>query len=416
MRNEAAIPKQRNRRATAGRAVERAWALGAALLAGAPVDAAEDAEAGAWRWSALYTGEYQHNLQGGRERGGAYLDNLDLLLEVDGERAFGIPGLTGMVYALYNNGGSISGRYVGDTHAVSNIEATRALRLYELWLDWRFGAARASSLRLGLYDLNSEFDASEVASLFINGTHGIGIDFAQAGLNGPSIFPVTSLAARVEWTPAESWRVRGAVLDGVPGDPLRPKATAVSIGGDDGALLVAELDRETEAYRFVVGHWRFTTTFDDLAQVDAAGDPLRRRGSHGSYTFVEGPLWQATDGRRRLTGVARVGVASPDVNPVRRTLRVGLVLHSPFTAARDQQLGIAFATYRNGEPYVRGAAIRGESLLRSETNVELTWRVTVSDWLTLQPNLQWVRHPGSVVGVDDAWVAGLRFEVGGASH
>ena len=326
------------------------------------------------------------------------------------------PGLTAMAYALYNNGGSISGRYVGDTHAVSNIEATRALRLYELWLDWRFGSSRDRSLRVGLYDLNSEFDASEVAALFINSTHGIGIDFAQAGLNGPSIFPVTSPAARLEWTLAEGWRLRGAVLDGVPGDPERPKVTTVELGDGDGALLVAEIDRAAAGYRFVLGHWRFTTTFDDLARVDAAGDPLRRRGTHGTYAFVEGGLWQASAGPRRLTGVARIGFASPDVNPVERTLRLGLVLHSPFTEAGEDQLGIAFATYRNGEPYRRGAAARGETLLRSETNVELTWRVGVTDWLTLQPNLQWVRDPGSVDGVEDAWVVGLRFEVGGASH
>ena len=416
MRNDAATPGTDITSHRAARAIIPRAAIAGALLFASPGLAADEPAPEPWRWSALYTGEYQHNLRGGLERGGAYLDNLDLLLEVDGERAFGVPGLTAMAYALYNNGGSISGRYVGDTHVVSNIEATRALRLYELWLDWRFGAARVGSLRFGLYDLNSEFDASDVASLFINGTQGIGVDFAQAGLNGPSIFPVTSLAARFEWAPAEGWRVRGAVLDGVPGDPERPKATAVRLGGGDGALLVAEIDRAAAAYRFVLGHWRFTTTFDDLSEVDVAGDPVRRRGSNGTYAFVEGPLWQAKDGPRRLTGVARVGVASPDVNPVRRTLRLSLVMHSPFSNARADQLGIAFATYRNGEPYRRGAAARGESLLRSETNVELTWRVVVNDWLALQPNLQWVRHPGSVEGVDDAWVAGVRFEVGGTSH
>jgi porin len=387
-----------------------------ALAGGGAARAADQATDPGWRLAALYTGEYLHNFRGGVERGGAYIDNLDLVLELDAERAFGVPGLTAMAYALYNNGGQISGRRVGDTHAISNIEATRALRLYELWFDWRFGTPLSRSLRVGLYDLNSEFDVSEVASLFINGSQGIDIDFSQAGLNGPSIFPVTSLAARLEWAVAEGWMVRGAVLDGVPGDPQRPSATVVKLGGGDGALYVAELDRSIGSGRFVLGHWRFTTRFDDLAQLDDAGEPLQRRGSHGSYALVEGPLWQAASGARRLTGVARLGMASPDVNPVQYTLRLGLVLHSPFRDGDEDQLGLGIATLRNGDPYLLGAAAAGTPLLRSETNVELTWRVPVSDWLTLQPNLQWVRHPGSDPGLDAAWVAGLRFEVGGASH
>jgi len=394
--------------------VQAAESTGQVTSHGAPL--AREADGQAWRFGALYTGEYLHNLRGGLERGGAYIDNLDLTLQIDGERAFGVPGLTAMVYGLYNNGGSISGRYVGDAHAISNIETTQALRLFELWLDWQFGAGRGRSLRVGLYDLNSEFDASDVASLFMNSAQGIGVDFSQAGLNGPSIFPVTSLAARLEWPLADGWRLRGAVLDGVPGDPRHPKATAVKLGNGDGALYVAEIERSAASLRFVIGHWRFTTTFDDLLQVDADGVPLQRDGSHGTYAFVEGELWRSAAGARRLTGVARVGVASPDVNPVHHTLRLGLVLHSPFADGGEDQLGLALATLRNGDPYRRSAYAGGMPLLRSETNVELTWRLAVNDWLTVQPNLQWVDNPGSDATVGNAWVLGLRFELGGASH
>ena len=405
--------------ARAYRATGLALWLAAAMMAPvasavSPESAADDRPA--WRFGALYTGEYLHNVRGGLERGGAYLDNLDLTLEMDGEKAFGVPGLTAMLYGLYNNGGSISGRYVGDTHAISNIEAPRAVRLYELWVDWKFGAINGRSLRLGLYDLNSEFDASEVASLFLNGTHGIGIDFSQAGRNGPSIFPVTSLAARLQWPLVDGWLLRGAVLDGVPGDPARPEATVVKLANGDGELYVAELERSSESLRFVIGHWRFTTQLEDLLQVDSSGDSLRRDDSHGSYAFVEGELWRAAAGGRRLRGVARIGVASPQVNPVPRSLRLGLVLDSPLVESGGDQLGLAVATHRNGDPFLRGATANGTTLRRGETNVEFTWRLPVNDWLTLQPNLQWVVDPGSDPALGDAWVIGLRFEVGGVSH
>src|SRR3546814_8879648 len=67
----------------------------------------------------------------------------------------------------------------------------RALRLYEAWIDQKIGDA--ASVRIGLYDLNSEFGALDTAGFFVSSPHGIGTDFAQSGRNGPSIFPATSL-------------------------------------------------------------------------------------------------------------------------------------------------------------------------------------------------------------------------------
>ena len=378
--------------------------------------AADDAPSRAWQGSATYTGEYLRNARGGLAVGGDYLDNLDLQLAVDGERAFGVPGLSAFVYGLYDNGGSISGRYVGDIHAVSNIEAVRAWRLYEAWVDWRPSRRRDLSLRFGLYDVNSEFDASSVSGLFINGTHGMGIDFSQAGLNGPSIFPFTSLGLRLQAHWKAGWSARFAVLDGVPQDPDRPAATRIRLGGADGALLAAEVAQESAGRRAVLGHWRFTTDFDDLGRVDAVGQPLRRSGSHGSYAFVEGDLWRASAGARRLQGVLRVGIASADVNPVQRSARLGLVLDEPFAGGLADQVGVAFAVARYGSPYLLGSAEAGSPRLRSESNIELTYRIAPSDWLTLQPNVQWVINPGGEPGIADAWVLGLRFEVRGASH
>ncbi|MFP3498361.1 carbohydrate porin, partial [Pseudomonas sp. SIMBA_059] len=33
-----------------------------------------------------------------------------------------------------------------------------------------------------------------------------------------------------------------------------------------------------------------------------------------------------------------------------------------------------------------------------------------TDWLTVRPNLQFVRHPGGVREVDDAWVGGVKVQ------
>src|SRR5256885_13040871 len=53
--------------------------------------------------------------------------------------------------------------FTGDAQGVSNIEATRAARLFELWSEWAIGADE--SLRVGLYDFNSEFDSNATGAL-----------------------------------------------------------------------------------------------------------------------------------------------------------------------------------------------------------------------------------------------------------
>ena len=96
------------------------------------------------------------------------------------------------------------------------------------------------SILAGLYDLNSEFDVIENAGLFLNSSHGIGADFAQSGENGPSIFPSTSLTARLKIQPFKHFYIQAAALDGIPGNPDVDHGTHVHLGDGDGTLLTLE--------------------------------------------------------------------------------------------------------------------------------------------------------------------------------
>jgi porin len=231
--------------------------LGAALvlLAGVGEARTEEGLRPALTLDAVYTGEVFGNAHGGLRRTTRYLDNLDLQITLDAEAAFGWKGATFFAYGLYNNGRPFSEDVLGDAQVASNIETgVRAVRLYEAWWDQTIGD---TSLRLGLYDLNSEFDAGDLRSLFINSTHGIAQDYSQSGLNGPSIFPSTSLSLRLDHHFTPEWYVRAAVLDGVPNDPDHPKRTTIRLG-NDGALLAAEAGYHDGPKQIYLGIWRYT--------------------------------------------------------------------------------------------------------------------------------------------------------------
>jgi porin len=154
-------------------------------------------ESSLYELGALYTADALSNVHGGLREGSAWVDYLELAAAFDAGRALGIGDLTAFASLVRTNPATFSDRYVGDAMIVSNIDSERALRILEAWFDWGFNAHGPGSVRVGLYDLNSEFDTTESRGLFINSAYGIGQELAQTGRNGPSIYPVTALAARV---------------------------------------------------------------------------------------------------------------------------------------------------------------------------------------------------------------------------
>jgi porin len=390
----------------------RALMSSAAAEAGSPPEPALD-EAAAVDLSVVYTADIWRNARGGLRKGWRYLDNLDVTLTVDAERALGWDGATLFLYGLYNNGESLTGDLVGDFQVASNIDAgVQAVRLYEAWIEQRLADERLS-LKAGLYDLNSEFDTTGSGGLFINSSHGVGSDFSQSGENGPSIFPATSLAFRAEYRLAENWLVRAAALDGVPGDPERPRRTAVKFGEGDGALLIAELNYFDERTKLGVGAWRYTAGFEDILATEAAGASIDGRGNDGLYMLAERKITtEAADGDQGLSGWVRLGFADARFNPVQRYLGGGLVYSGALPGRDEDQLGLAFGWVKFGEPYRRASGLAGEPLSEGELNIELTYRAPVAPWLTLQPDVQYVVDPGGVRGRRDAVVLGLRTEIG----
>ena len=361
----------------------------------------------------MYTGDLMRNTTGGIEVGSAYLNKLDLEIAIDGERAFGLPGLTLFLHGMHTNEALFSERYSGDVMVASNIDAPRATRLYEAWLDYAFGTRGPTSLRLGLYDLNTEFDTSQSRALFINSSFGVGHDLAQSGVQGPSIFPVTSLALRLAVQPREDWMFLAAVLDGVPGDPDDPTATTVRLDPDEGALLIGEVQRSVAGRGTIaLGTWRYTEdgprVDDDVLGVEAP------RAVHrlGFYGVADLAIWRKNDDSRRfVTTFVRLGYASDTAHEYDLNAQAGFTWRQPWTETHEENLGIAFSYARTSDTYRAARAELGTPVESGELAVELTYRRTLTSWLTLQPTFQYIAQPSGDPTLGDALIAGIRFEL-----
>ncbi len=310
------------------------------------------------------------------------------------------------------HGQGVTSRLIGDAQTVSNIEADSQLRLYEMWMERSFGRSAGHSLRFGLYDLNSEFDSIETAHLFLNSSHGIGPEIAQTGLNGPSIFPVTSLGARVQWSFSPQWFGRVALLDGVPGDPSDPRHNRIRFGAHDGLLAITELGYSgLRLHKLAVGAWSYTERFDEIAAVDAE-EPERTRGNRGFYALAEGQLYaEEDDSSQGLNAFVRVGSANEHINRFEDYAGAGFVYTGAVPQRPADQFGIAIASVGNGGVYRTVQLVDGASTDSRETVVEMSYRFGVTDWLTLQTSVQHIHNPDTNPGLQDALACAIRFEL-----
>lgn len=359
-----------------------------------------------FRVEAVYTAEGWNLTSDAVRSHSAYLDNLDVQASLDGEALFGVPGLQLFAYAIYDNGHALNEGVVDALQGVSNIEATRAVRMYEAWAEWQLGAR--ASLRAGLYDLNSEFDSIESAALFIHPSHGMGPDFSQSGLNGPSIFPVTSVGARARVELAD-WDVQFAVLDAVPGDIARPERTTVRWDSSEGLLYVGEINyRAANGARVGAGYWRYSEAFDTLTPASAEESSIAQTRNDGSYVIAE--TASVTAPRGGVRAFTRFGWANDDVNPIARYVGAGAIW-TGFARAADE-IGLAIAQARVGEPW--RIAQRADELAteHTETTVELTARLPLGEHVVVQPDVQYIRQPGAGSDRDSIWAFGLRIELG----
>ena len=376
-----------------------------------------------------YTGELAQNAGGGARRGATFPGATGVQFTLLLRRLVGWRGARIFVFALGTHGGAPSD-FVGDVQGVSNLEAPAAVRLEEAWLQQNLLGDRLSWL-VGRYDLNTEFYRLQSGALFVNSSFGIGPEFALSGVAGPSIFPNTAVGTRVDFKPSPNVVGRAAVLDGVPVG--RPEGGIRLFAPGDGVLLVGEvalLSRpdtagEPRHRRFRIGRgpgrsytgkvglgaWYYTARFPDLFATLPNGASVEHRGSGGVYLIGDQTVWSRRRGREgALAAFAQLGLGDGRVNQIGGYLGGGLTFTAPFPRRAQDALGLAVAAARNGSHYERAQMAAGVPAA-GETTVELTYLAQLGSWLSMQPDVQYVIHPGGTRSTRDAVVLGLRVAV-----
>lgn len=389
------------------RTISVGWAI-AALCYSVAARAETAPEPKALNLGAVYNLDLVGVSHGAGGSGSDVLGKLLVSADLDLSQVSKWNGATAHVSGLAVHGGRPNDR-VGALQGVDNIEvARRRVKLYEAWLDQSLAGGKVS-LRGGLYDVNTEFDVTDSAGVFLAPAFGIATEIAATGPAGPSIFPSTALAARVQVRPAQDWTVRVAAVNaqaGTLGDP-----GGVDTHFDAGAILFAET-AWTGRGKVAVGAWRYTKRQPDLREVDAAGEPRGAR-SQGVYLTAEQPLMGGGEDATgpKVTAFVRAGLSDGDTTPFRASGAVGVNAAGVVPGRPEGVLGVGFNWAEVSRKYRRNSADDGVPLGHRESTLELTYADQLGEHLTVQPDLQLVFRPGADPGARTAVVVGLRLTV-----
>jgi porin len=341
-------------------------------------------------------------------------------LQIDTDKAFGLPGGTFNVSAFQIHGRNLSPVYLDTLQTASSTEAENSTRLWELWYDQAL-AKGGFDLKVGQQSLDQEFIISKYSGLFINTMAGWPLVPSVDLYAGGPAYPLSSLGVRGQAKPTSNVTVLAGVFDdNAPGGPFNNDPQSLDAGGvrfnlNTGALIIAELQVATSVVRglpgtYKLGFWYDTGTFPDqqfdnhglsLANPASDGVPAMHRDNYSPYGVIDQTLWQpSSNSSRSVNGFLRLMGAPGDRNLVDFFANGGFTLSDPLPGRDNDSVGIDL-----GIGHVSGSAanldreqaffsgmfvpVRG-----TETLLELTYQAQVNPWWVIQPDFQYVFNPG----------------------
>ena len=397
------------------------------FAAQSPVNkAAMDAPAAAsdqtspYQLNLLYTGEEWGNAMGGIQRGGSYMNNIDARLSVDTDKAFGWTGGRFVLEGWYENKTSTGNSYVGAVDQQSPIDTawnTDMYRLYQVYYDQKLGD---TDILFGIYDLETEFSVTKPMSLFLSKDLTWNTAFDQSGTmpengsGGPGNYPYTPLALRVRQTLSDHWSVQGVVADGVADNPHKQQDNGVYFSSNYGALGMGEVDYAPDKHtKVMLGTWGMTSQLP-ANELNADGSTRYIRGQEGAYVGAATRLYtpDSSEQMRGLDAFFTLGYSDPTATNTVQSLNGGLVYTGLLDARPHDKMGVSFNENAASNSFKNAQIASGSGVDSYETSFEATYRAPINEWITVQPDVQYIVDPGYDPTLKNDLIFGVHFEIG----
>lgn len=347
---------------------------------------------------ATYTGEFAGNLKGGKKTGGVYLGMANIRIGFETNNLGLWEGGEFFLNGASTHGGTPSEKLIGDFQVASNIEAGNRTYLHELWYKHTYKNFQAI---IGLQDLNAEFVTSEYAGNFINSSFGIPSLIAD---NIPvPIFPLTALGIAARYEVSESIAILGAVFDGLPEDP---ESNQYNLNWDlkssDGVLVFSELQFSIEINNMpgtIKTGYYYHSHLKETCQETKLVETVFEK-NYGFYAIADQTIIKS--GEYDKVGIfAQFAISPTNINAHNYYLGGGINYKIGYDNSNNDLLGIAIA---------HAGFSHKDS--RNETTIEMFYKTSITDNLSVQPDIQYIINPaGTENKLRNSVAAFLRFGI-----
>ena len=286
----------------------------------------------------------------------------------------------------------------GSFGSTSHLYGPRRLQLSEIWYQQSLFDDKLH-IKAGKIDANGDFDNTVNGADFLN-------DFASysATLLGFPTDPDPAFGADVFIYPNDNFYAGFGIFDGslIDGVATGSYGPASLFNGSASYFLIGEAGAKwtlsnARSGRLGIGFWDHTGTIQHLD--DSGSD----RSVIGPYLSFDQTLWKKnpdqSDDNRGIGLFVLAGYANPRVSSVDYQASGGLAWTGPVPSRVNDVLGLGL-----GFLHFSNATNAGFDEA-AETTLELFYRIQVTPWMNVQPDLQYIHDPGGISSQHDA-VAG----------
>jgi porin len=334
---------------------------------------------------ALY---YGSNFSGGSSAeggGGGSLLNFNVTL--DSQKLMNYEG--GTLFINFRNQNGLAHKLDGSFGNESHLYAPDRTEVSEVWYEQKLLDDKLR-VKFGKIDANTEFDILDNGGEFLN-------DFGSAS---PTVLafptdPDPAFGANVFVYPNDHFYAGFGIYDGslLTGHLTGTLGPDEFLGGPVSVFMIGEIGAKWtggdsgRAGRLGLGVWHHT---GQIARFDGGDD----NGATGPYVTFDQVLYRknpsSDDDQRGLAMFMLAGYADKQISPVVYQIGGGMKWTGPLESRADDIAGLGVSYIRFSDVPAAGFDEAGE------TTFETFYKMRLNTWLSVQPDLQYVIHPGGI--------------------
>lgn len=280
-------------------------------------------------------------------------------------------------------------------------------RLTDFWIKKQF-LAQKLDVKVGRFGEGEDFNTFDC-------------DFQNLALCGSQVgnwvgdqwynWPVSQWAARVKYNIQPEIYAQVGVYEYNPENLKRSKGFNLSTDGSHGAMIPIEavwqpkIGTEQLNGEYRIGYYYSTA---DAAEIE---NPTQTAHKHGMWVVAKQQFTSRNgDNSRGLAGFVNLTVHDSKTNNIRNMQNIGLSYTGLSDARPKDQLAIGLARISINHNVRDQQIVLQQDQQNEEYDAEIYYGLHASNWLTIRPNIQYIRHVGAYKNGENAWLGGIKLQ------